>query len=204
MNREPSYSPVLWSAIAIPVVSATELFVDPVVRGSYGFFVLGSFYLVSVRYTLAVCLGVFEHDEALRRVRPSKRGISLWACYFLILLLCSLLVPGAAILGLTATLAITFTIISLSLLQGILAYGLFDDQLQKNNTLWRGGYDVILIIFLLISFQSVFVGLAFLLVLDICISARGRTTLMDMAQSLRSYFSGSIPDTRATTTGSAS
>jgi len=194
MKADSSYSPVLWGAILIPVVSGTELFIDEATRSSFPLFILGFFYLMSVRYTLAVALGVYAYEVSLKEHRVERSGALLWACYFMVLILCSLLVPGAAIFGLTATLIICIAVLLLSLIQGILSLNTFVDK-QKSDIQWRMYFDLFLLILIIIeslfrkngSYQSPFFGVAVLLIIDFTVSDFARSTLLEMYFSLRTY-----------------
>lgn len=211
MRNEAPYSPVLWSAIIIPVVSATELFVDPQTRESFSFFILGSFYLASVRYTLAVCLGVFAHEVALKNERLRKNGLWLWLCYFTVLVLCSLLVPGAAIFGLVVTLIITALVIILSIVQGFLSYKSFTDKSHLKDIKWRLAVDVLLLAILFNdsvmsdspNYQTLFLVLVLLLIADFAIGDFAKETISEMVGAVKDYFRDSlseptVPESRET------
>jgi len=194
-QADASYSPVLWGAVFIPVVSGAELFVDPQTRESFGYFVLGFFYIASVRYTLAVALGVYAHDELLHRHKTSRKGLGLWFCYFFILVLCSLLVPGAAIFGLSATIAIALSILLIAILQGFLCLGALSGT-SEANAKWRFWSDILIIILLLaeifrtdgeISFQAPCIALAFLLLLDFNVNPEVKSNLSSMVSALATY-----------------
>lgn len=200
MSNEAKYSPVLWSALFIPIVSATELFVDPVTRSNYPFFVLASFYLVSVRYSLAVCLGVFAHDTALKSSGSVRSGAFLWLCYFLVLVLCSLLVPGAAIFGVTVTLILAFVVLVLSVIQGFLSLQFFADKAIRTDIGWRICLDVVIIACLIYEvsngrFQSVFFALIALLFMDLAVNQFAKQTLKEMTSALVGYFKSSLRPT---------
>lgn len=198
MQSDSSYSPVLWGAVVIPIVSGTELFIDPQTRGSFGFFVLGFFYVASIRYTLAVALGVYAHEDTLERHKMTRIGVVLWICYFMMLILCSLLVPGAAIFGLGATIIIAIAILVFSITQGFISLKTFQDT-QKSNTTWRLYLDFLILIFMIleivdvdeISFQAPSVALVVLLVLDFSVNKKAKSNLLEMVSSLKAYFARS-------------
>ena len=199
MQNDSSYSPVLWGAIIIPVVSGIELFVDPLTRNSFSFFVLGFFYLASVRYTLAVGLGVYAHEITLKKHRRSKSGAWLWICYFMVLILSSLLVPGVAIFGITTTLIITVSILSISIIQGSISRKSFTEKAHKNDITMRVIYDSLVLTLLIYEsvfskeegFQGPFFAIVALLIMDFSVSDFARSTLLDMYSSLKKYFSDS-------------
>lgn len=198
MPNEPKYSPVLWSALVIPVISGTELFVDSVTWTRYPFFVLSFFYIVSVRYSLAVCLGVFAHDAALKSSCNVRAGAWLWLCYFLMLVFCSLLVPGAAIFGLATTLVLTFVVLALSVAQGILSlrFAQSDEPLKKDIK-WRIGFDLSIVGCLIYeisdgTYQLVFFLLFVLCFMDFTVSDFAKQTLKEMTLALRDYFRNSM------------
>ena len=198
MEHDSSYSPVLWGAVVIPIVSGTELFVDPQTRSSFDFFILGFFYVASIRYTLAVALGVYAHEDSLKASRANRSGIVLWICYFLMLVLCSLLVPGAAILGLTATIVIAVIILTLSITQSAVSRRSFSDT-QENNTTSRLYMDGLLLIILAYeilvndtpSFQGLFFAVSIFLLLDLRLSESAKSNMSQMFSSLKKYFSDS-------------
>lgn len=195
MPSETSYSPVLWGAVVIPILSGTELFIDPQTRESYGFFILGFLYLASIRYTLAVALGVYSHEYSLKKNQHGKIGVILWLCYFMMLILCSLLVPGAAILGMTITISMALMILILSIIQGAFS-SKEHDEAEKKNITWRFYLDVLLLLFVAgefffaqeISLQAPFFAVGLLLFLDFRVSESAKSNVVEMFDSLKTYF----------------
>lgn len=194
MQSESSYSPVLWAAILIPVIAGLELFVDPATRKGFDFFVLGFFYCLSVRYTLAVILGVYAHQTSLQNNRQTRSGAALWFCYLMVLVLCSLLVPGAAIFGLVATLFLATFVLLFSLLQGLLSRKSCEAK-ERNDVHWRIGFDALLLVIIAyeslvagsMHFQSAFFAIVVFFIMDFTVSEFARGALVEMSTSLKEY-----------------
>ena len=195
---ESAYSPVLWGAIVIPILSGLELWADPATRGILAFFALALIYLISVRYTIAVAIGVFAHEENLKNHKSNRIGITLWTCYFIMLILCALLVPTTALYGLDAVIALTIVILIISIAQGLLSSKKFDAK-QQSNIKWRIGYDALIIVFVLAdyyfsdspTYQAPAIAMAFLLVMDFKVSDSARANMTTMISGLKRYFQGS-------------
>ena len=198
MKNDTSYSPLLWAAISIPIISGLELFIDPSTRNSHGFFILGFFYLVSIRYTLAVGLGVYAHEISLEKQRYLRTGAILWFSYFLVLVLCSLLVPGAAIFGVFVTIFFTLSILLISILQGVITIKSFSGA-DKKDIIWRLLFDCLLVLLLIyeffilsnLSFQSPFFVVVFLIIADFTISDFAKSNLVQMTKGLHGYLCSS-------------
>lgn len=181
----------------VPVISGIELFVDSS-TSSYDIFVLGFFYVLSIRYTIAVALGVFAHQVSLRKLNQGRSGLALWICFFLVLVLCSLLVPGATIFGKTVTLILAVVVLFLSLAQGILSKSLFDPK-QNSDTRWRILLDILLILLLFFenfyqdtaSYQAPFFTICILFAADFVISESATKNFKLMRRSLATYFKNS-------------